>query len=206
MIQLPTPASLAALLVLAVLGWGYSESHAVTYTYAGTCTANCDRVSLSPRGAVSGSISFGDAALVAGSVYPAPLAFSLDFGTVHITQATATHLGLFATPEPPPPGLLSPAIVPTDLTTFAVDLRAGEDPVPPATGADFVSAAPGLWFAHPNATCITSDCNIEEARGFPATGSGAWSIAASIPEPSAVSLVTTGLLGATWLVRKRRTC
>lgn len=204
MMRFPTPASFAALLVIVSIGWGYSETHAITYTYAGTCTDNCDRVGLSPGGAVSGSVSFADAALVPGSGYPAPLALSLDFGVVHITQATATHLGLFATPEPPFPGLPSPAVVGTNLTSFAVDLRAGEDPVPPATGADFASAAPGLWFAHPNATCITSDCSLEDARGLPASGSGAWSLTSSVPEPSTVSFLSTGLLGAAWLLRTRR--
>ena len=142
--------------VAAVIGPGHGESQAITYTYAGTCTMFCDPPNLT----VSGSISFLDSALVSGSPYPAPTSFALHFGTVDITDATVDSFGLFASPTPPFPALPVPAIVPTDLTSFVADLHAGEDPVPPATGADaIIITASGPWISSPGGNCIGADCH-----------------------------------------------
>ena len=189
------------MLLFVSIGPGHRESQAITYTYAGTCTAACDATNAT----VSGSISFLDTALVPGSPYPVPISFALHFGTVDITDATADSFGLFAFPPPPFPGLPVPAIVPIDLTSFVAELHAGEDPVAPATAADGIIITPsGPWLATPTGNCNDAECHFIFARGDPAQGTGAWSgPGATVPEPATVVLFATGLVGTVCMMRRR---
>ena len=189
-------ASIAVVLMFIASAVGH-ESWAITYNYSGTCTTACDEIGLTAGDAVSGSISFLDSELVAGSPYPAPSSFSLHFGSVEITDATADSFGLLAFPPPPFPGLAGPAIVPADLTSFTADLHTGEDPQPPATAADGIIIAPsGPWFATPEGNCNDAECHFLFVRGDFAEGSGAWSSSpVSVPEPATAWLLLLGLFG-----------
>jgi len=183
------------IVLAAVIGSGDRESQAITYTYSGTCTMHCD----ASNATVSGSISFLDSALVPGSPYPAPTSFALHFGAVDITNATVGSFGLFAFPPPPP----SPAIVPTDITSFVAELHAGENPQPPATGADGIVITPsGPWFSTANGNCTDAQCQVILAFGFFVQGTGAWSgPGATVPEPGTLVLFTTGLIGTAYMLR-----
>jgi hypothetical protein len=199
--KLSKGAAFVLVFLIGAVGPTQRESHAITYTYAGTCTINCD----ASNATVSGSISFPDSALVPGNPYPAPTSFALHFGIVDITDATADSFGLFAFPPPPFPGLPVPAIVPTDLTSFVAELHAGEDPVAPATAADAIVIAPsGPWSATPTGNCNDPECRFIFVRGFPAEGTGSWSsVAATVPEPTTLILFTTGLIATTLVIRRR---
>ena len=193
----------ALVFIVAAIGPAHRESHAITYTYAGTCTTNCD----ASNATVSGSISFLDSALVPGNPYPAPTSFALHFGIVDITDATADSFGLFASPPPPFPGVPVPAIVPIDLTSFVAELHAGEDPVAPATDNDGIIITPsGPWSSTPSGNCNDPECHFIFIRGEAAQGTGEWSsAAATVPEPATLVLLTTGLIGAVLVMRRRET-
>jgi hypothetical protein len=199
--KFPARIGFVLIAIAIAIGASHRESQAITYIYAGTCTFACD----ASNATVSGSISFLDSALVPGSVYPAPTSFALHFGIVDITDATVDSFGLFAFPTPPFPGLPTPAIVPTDLTSFVAQLHAGEDPVAPATAADGLIITPsGPWFSTLNGNCNDPQCHFIFVRGFFVEGTGAWSSAApAIPEPATLILFATGLIGTACLMRRR---
>jgi hypothetical protein len=201
-----TRAAFVLLLAAVAIAWSDSPGHAITYTYRGVCTTECADVGLAAGDAVSGAISFLDAALVPGSPYPAPSGFSLQFGSVVITDATADSFGLFAVPLPPFPTLPAPAIVPADLTSFVAQLHAGEDPTAPATAADGLLIAPsGQWIGTANGNCNDAECHFLFTRGDPAQGLGAWSVAAiAVPMPATLSVLAIAMLGTAWLARAPR--
>ncbi len=198
-----TRATFVLLLAAVAIAWSSTPSDAITYAYSGVCTTECAEVGLTAGDAVSGTISFLDAALVPGSPYPAPSSFALQFGSVVITDATADSFGLFAVPLPPFPALPSPAIVPADLTSFVAQLHVGEDPVSPATAADGLLIAPsGEWIGTANGNCNDAECHFLFTRGDPAQGTGAWSVAAvAVPMPATLAVLAIAMLGAAWLRR-----
>jgi hypothetical protein len=181
----------AALLVGAVCAVA-GPARAVTYIFTGDCDPTC--------GGVSGSISFDDAALVPGNPYPAPTSFLFSFGGIEISDATALGFGLFAFPEPPLPGLPSPAVVPADVLEFAADLRVGETPQPSGDAGDALSILlDGRWFADDDSICSNTLCTFITSRGTPLQGTGAWS---TVPAPPAAALLATALAGLA--ARRRR--
>jgi hypothetical protein len=202
-----TRATFVLLLAVVAIAWSHGPSDAITYTYTGVCTTECAEVGLTAGGAVSGTISFLDAVLVPGSPYPAPSSFSLQFGSVVITEATADSFGLFAVPLPPFPALPTPAIVPADLTSFVAELHVGEDPIAPATAADGLIIAPtGQWIGTADGNCNDAECHFLFTRGDPAQGSGAWSVAAvAVPMPATLSVLVIAMLGTAWLTRANLT-
>jgi hypothetical protein len=202
-----TRATFVLLLAVVAIAWSHGPSDAITYTYTGVCTTECAEVGLTGGGAVSGTISFLDAVLVPGSPYPAPSSFSLQFGSVVITEATADSFGLFAFPLPPFPVLPTPAIVPADLTSFVAELHVGEDPIAPATAADGLIIAPsGQWIGTADGNCNDAECHFLFTRGDPAQGSGAWSVAAvAVPMPATLSVLVIAMLGTAWLTRANLT-
>ena len=200
-----TRAALVLLLASVAIAWSHDRSHAITYTYTGVCTTACADVGATAGDAVSGMITFLDAALVTGSPYPAPSSFSLQFGSVVITDATADSFGLFAVPLPPFPAPPTPAIVPADLTSFVAELHVGEDPIFPATAADGLLIAPsGEWVGTAAGNCNDAECHFLFTRGDPAQGTGAWAVAAAaVPLPATFPLVAIAMLGTAWLRRRR---
>ena len=200
-----TRATFVLLLAVCAIIWSPGPSHAITYTYTGVCTTECGDVGLVAGNAVSGSITFLDAALVPGSPYPAPSSFLLHFGSVVITDTTADSFGLFAVPLPPFPGLPTPAIVPADLSSFVAELHVGEDPIAPATAADGLLIAPsGEWIGSTAANCNDAECHFLFTRGDPARGTGAWSVGAvAVPMPATLSVLGIAMLGTAWLARAR---
>ena len=198
-------ATFALLLAVVAITWSHGPSHAITYTFSGECTTACADVGLTAGDAVSGSITFLDAALVPGSPYPAPSSFLLHFGSVVISDATADSFGLFAVPLPPFPGLPTPAIVPADLSTFVAELHVGEDPIAPADAADGLIIAPaGEWIGTTDGNCNDAECHFLFTRGDPARGSGAWSVGAvAVPMPATLSVLAIAMLGVAGLARAR---
>ena len=198
-----TRTALVLLLAGVAIAWSSDRSHAITYTYTGVCETQCTDVGLTAGDAVSGSITFLDATLVPGGLYPAPSSFFLQFGSVVITDATADSFGLFAVPLPPFPGLPTPAIVPADISSFVAQLHAGEDPIAPALGADGLLIAPsGQWVGTGDGNCNDTECHFLFVRGDPALGTGAWSVASvAVPMPATLCVLAIAVVGTAWLAR-----
>jgi hypothetical protein len=192
------------LIVIIAIASTLRDSQAITYTYQGTCATDCDQIGLVAGAAVSGSISFLDGSLVPGSVYPLPTSFALNFGSVEITDATAGAFGLVTFLAVLPP-VVVPAVVPADLAVFGAELQTAENPVAPATSGDGVGIyTTGIWAASPFASC-DADCHLLRTRGTFTEGTGTWLVAAaSVPEPTTLSLVATGVVGAIWGKYRRR--
>jgi hypothetical protein len=187
--------------IMAIVGIATTphESRAITYLYAGVCEAECAVIGLSAGDPVFGTISFADGSLVPGSEYPAPTSFSLDFGTVEISDATAGPFGLLTALSPLD---VFPAVVPADLTVFDAALHTGEDPVPPATGGEVVGISlVGTWVADTAGNCVFDDCRFISTRAPVTSGRGSWSVA-PVPEPATLSLLVTALIGG--LAYRRR--
>jgi PEP-CTERM motif len=171
-----------------------TQAAIITYSYAGTCASDCDEVGLNAGDAVTGSIAFLDSELIPGSPYPHPVAFSFQFGSVLLDDTATVEIGLFDYPLPAFPGIPDPALVPADLTSFVAQLHIG------ATGASplaVLAIAPvGDWLGTADGSCGGVDCSFVLTRGEFARGEGEWSSASSsVPEPTTLIMLTTGVLG-----------
>jgi PEP-CTERM motif len=184
----------SALTVMLLASSTVTEAAIITYTYSGTCAADCDEVGLNVGDAVTGAIAFLDSELIPGSPYPDPVAFSFHFGTVLLDASMNVEMGLFQFPLPLFPTPPSPAIVPADLTSFVAQLHIGADGAAPIP---VLALAPvGGWLGTQDGSCGGLDCSFVFTRGDFASGDGSWSSAvAPVPEPTTLLMLTTGALG-----------
>jgi PEP-CTERM motif len=175
----------------------------ITYSYAGSCTAGCGEVGLDVGDSVSGFIAFRDSELIPGNPYPDPVSFSFVFGGVQLNDTMDVERGLFDYPPPPFPGLPLPAIVPLDLTSFLAQLNIGGSGAAPVPVLAILPD--GRWFGTLDGACGGLNCSFVLTRGTFAEGVGAWSTStATVPEPTTVTLITTGLMGLASFLRRRR--
>jgi PEP-CTERM motif len=175
----------------------------ITYSYAGRCTAECAEVGLAAGDSVSGFIAFRDSELSPGNPYPDPVSFSFVFGGVQLDDTMDVERGLFDYPPPPFPGLPLPAIVPLDLTAFLAELNIGGSGAAPVPVLAILPD--GRWLGTLDGACGGLNCSFVLTRGRFAEGLGAWSTsAATVPEPTTITLFTTGLMGLASFLRRHR--
>jgi hypothetical protein len=177
-------------------------SEAITFVYAGVCETECAQIDLTAGDAVSGFISFDDGTLVPGSPYPAPTSFAFNFGVVEITEATALDFRLWDRLNP---FVAVPAVVPGDITNFGASVVTSENlhTNPDPTPGEGVGIEPvGIWVAGTQTLCAGNDCEFLSTRTGFASGSGAW-FSTAVPEPTTLSLLAVGVLGAAWVRRRR---
>lgn len=159
---------------------------AIVFDYSSTCSINCGTIGLNAGDPVSGSISFNDAAITPnGSVVKADVVdFTLDFGTVDITFATATATGAFGFV-----GTLNGTA-----TGFTIFSLTASEALSPNSG-DFVWALDNAFIASPSGFCISSDCGTVAYAVGAATGASGSLVLYAVPEPGALALFAAGLAG-----------
>ena len=178
--------AVAALLI----GAPRAADAAVTFDLTGTCSSQCSNIGLSTGDAVSGSFSFNDAAIIAGGTVDEAdlLSFALDFGTVHITSATAAGVRL--------DGTLNATATGFDFFQFNTS-----EAVSPAFGGAIAWLA-NEFTAAESGNCLEAACD-QTQHPRPAFGLLEITLR-QIPEPSTLVLLGAGIAGIAFARRRKR--
>lgn len=210
--------ALAALGVAGLLGYGAAPAQAAVFSYSSTCgefmgglLGECSFIGLAMGAAVSGTITFADAAVTPnGPLSKADvLDFSFTFGDVAISYASAVAYDVTAELNAAADGFI----------TF--NFRAAEAIDPEGDGTEFgdaVSFSLVFWSAALTGSCADDICSNAVTLGplsISVTslltvphGAAVFERLASnptpTPEPGSLSALCLGLAGAGLLLRRRR--
>jgi hypothetical protein len=180
-----------ALAAAAMAGATQSSHAAITFEYDNTCQFDCSNIGLNAGDAVSGTISFNDAAIAANATLSSAdiVGFDFDLGIVDITAASAAHF-VFV-------GQLNATA--SAFTSF--HLTAGET-VSPVLG-DFMVVQAVAFIAGADGACF-GDCTFGGFILNAASGGPAGLILQEVPEPTSLVLLGTALAGLAFARRRRR--